>query len=276
MPDPIDQLESFDPGAPMTPLPPAEVRRLGDRHRHRRTAGVALAAAAAVVVVATGAAVLGGGREGAAPDPAPPVPSVTTTPEAPRTSEPPVEPADIPAGFPLAAAWPDEHEPGEEGLVGPGPDVEVLDGLEACGVALPAAPSTDRLAARWGNVEDHRSRLLLTFDDAEGAIDFQAQLLAPYRACPREETSDGFTTLSDVRRTAVGGESWAVVRSYEFEGSPSVGLEVLHVVRLGRALLVDTTSGEGMAATADGTLAGQTADAAEVVAAMCAFTEAGC
>ncbi|MCD4535769.1 hypothetical protein LRP67_16895 [Nocardioides sp. cx-169] len=35
MRDPIDELESFDPGAPRNPLPPAEVRRLGERHRRR-------------------------------------------------------------------------------------------------------------------------------------------------------------------------------------------------------------------------------------------------
>ncbi|WP_193613947.1 hypothetical protein [Nocardioides lijunqiniae] len=284
MPDPISELESFDPGGPVTPLPAAEVRRRGDRHRRRRTAGVALAAAAAVAVVATGGALLFGG-DPADVQPAEPRPSLTVdptcsssddgcagTPEAPDS-----DPADIPDDLPLASGWPTEHEPGDEhGLTGPGEDVPALEEAQACGTALPAADALDRLAAGWANPEDYRSRLLLTFQDAQAAIDYQGLFLEPYRACPREETPDGYTTLVDVRRTAVGGESWAVVRSFESEGSPAIGLEVLHVVRVGRSLLVDVTSSEGMADDADSTIAAQTADAAEVVAAMCAFTEAGC
>ena len=284
MPDPIHELESFDPGAPMNPLPPSEVRRRGDRQRRRRTAGVALAAAAAVAVVATGGAVLAGGDRSdvqpAGPSPSPTSiepPCAATDAGCPTSEAPETDAADIPDDLPLAAGWPTEHEPGGSyGLTGPGPGVTVLEGAAACGVGLPSARSLDRLAATWANPEDYRSRLLLTFEDAQGAIDYQGQFLEPYRGCAREETSDGFTTLVDVRRTAVGGESWAVVRSFEYEGSPSVGLEVLHVIRVGRALLVDVTCSEGMASAADSTIAAQTADTAEVVAAMCAFTEAGC
>jgi hypothetical protein len=458
MPDPIDELENFNPGAPMNPLPPSEVRRLGDRHRRRRTAGIALAAAAAVAVIATGSVVLAGGGEPQGVDPAPPNPS-ETTPAGPRipdsldvtvdmyendsgepatqtrgglgltvldfcgvtpftddgradsvsaatsgpeysdtrevvlypdeesaaraldavtdaavgcpreesgpdsatltrvdpwsagqdgilvvhtyenslgaeilhftrvgdallasstygeydpsntaggeadqarrlksvvdqlcvftdagcstVTEPPAsEPgasSDIAPDFPLAAGWPTEHEPGDgNGLTGPGPDIPALEGVQACGAELPAATSQDRLAAGWKNPEDYRTRVLLTFEDAPGAIDYQRQFLEPYRACPREETSDGYATLVDVRRTAVGGESWAVVRSFEFQGDPAIGLEVLHVVRVGRALLVDVTSSEAMATATDDVLTRQTADSAEVVSAMCAFTETGC
>ncbi len=471
MRDPIDALENFDPGGPMDPLPPAEVRRLGDRHRRRRTTGIALAAAAAVAVVATGGAVVGGDRDPRSVDPAGPAPSraptsaapsdVATSPlddidltvdmpenesgepvaqvrggvglsavsfceigqpfaddgrsdavsaaasgpeysetreivvypdvegaarvldaltdsamDCPRqesgpdsatlttvsdwsagedgvvvvrtyenslgaellhftrvghavlgsstygeyspdntepgvteqsrslaaivdqlcvfsddgcagsegpgttTTSVPVEPAPdatVPADFPLASGFPERSEPGPgNGLVGPGPDVEVLDVPAVCRRGLPAADAVDRLATRWSGPEDYRSRLLVTFADAEAAIEWQARFLNTYRLCPEEAGSDGYVSLNDVRRTAVGGESWAVVRTFELQGAPAVGLEVLHVVRVGLAVLVDTTSGEGSAAGAEEQLAGQTGSAAGVVAAMCAFTVAGC
>ncbi|MDP2775374.1 MAG: hypothetical protein Q8O61_17610 [Nocardioides sp.] len=287
MPDPIDELENFDPGAPMTPLPPSEVRRLGDRHRRRRTAGIALAAAAAVAVVATGSAVLAGG-EPRALDPAAPNPTVTTSPSGPLvpdspTTEPPfVDSDDIPEGFPLAAGWPDRHEPGEKGLIGPAPDLEVLDRFEVCGSPLPAPAPVDRLGASWADVEDYRYRLLLSFDDADAAIAYQAQFLDTYRACPRtEEDADGFVTVHDALRTQVGGESWAVVRTFEYLGAPAIGLEVVHVIRLGRALLIDTAATEGGGgpdpdADARGQITRQTDATTDVVSAMCTFTEAGC
>ena len=457
MRDPIDELENFDPGAPMTPLPPSEVRRLGDRQRRRRTAGVALAAAAAVAAVAGGGALLAGGEPRTAP-PTAPSPSVTPTatgPQIPSTIDVTVEmyendsgeavvqqhgglgltpldfcgvtpftddgradsvsaatsgpeysdtrevvlypdeeaaaraldqvtdaavgcpraesgpdtatltavthwrkgkdgiavvstyenslgaeilhftrigpallaastygehdpsntapavadqarrlgpvisqlcalydracgtaideapPAadsdDIPADFPLAAGWPTDHEPGaDNGLTGPGPDVPALEDVQVCGTDLPVAASLDRLAARWANPEDYRTRLLLTFEDAEGAIQYQGQFLDAYRACPHSEGSDGYTTVIDVRRTQVGGESWAVVRSFELQGAPAIGLEVLHVIRLGRSILVDVTSSEGIASSAPVAITNQTEAAADVVSAMCAFTEAGC
>ncbi|WP_341923780.1 hypothetical protein [Nocardioides psychrotolerans] len=199
----------------------------------------------------------------------------TASSEAP-SSEPPSSDV-IPAGFPLAAGFPTDSEPGpDNGLTGPGEDVEVPEGVDVCGSGLPTAPSIDRLAARWANPEDYRSRVLLAFEDAEAAIAYQGNFLQSYRSCPRDPGSDGYVSLNDVRRTAVGGESWAVVRTFEFQGSPAIGLEVLHVVRVGSAVLVDVTSGEGMAEGAEEQLASQTAAAAEVVAAMCAFTEAGC
>ena len=466
MPDPIDELENFNPGAPMNPLAPSEVRRLGERHRRRRTAGVALAAAAAVAIVATGGAVIAGGDDPKTIDPATPSPSVTT-PSGPLipdsldvtvemyendSGEPAVQthggvgltplelcgvtpfaadgrvdsvsaatsgpeysdarevvlypdeqtaatvlddltasardcprqesgpdsttlhevrpwaegesgvvvvrtyrtglgaeimhftrvgeallaastygeydprntadgeaeqarrltpvvsqlctllsapcdsgtgtgtgtgtsipnPRDIPGDFPLAAGWPDRHEPGAgSGLTGPAADVPALDGLEVCDAPLPGAEAFDRLGATWSNVEDYRARQLLTFEDADGAIDFQRQLVDAYRACPRNEDGEGNASVTAVQQTRVGGESWAFVRTYEYLDAPALGMEVVHVIRLGRALLIDTTSSEGGGgpdpdAEANAQIAEQTADSADVVSAMCTFTEAGC
>lgn len=469
MRDPVDALENFDPGGSMNPLPAAEVRRLGDRHRRRRTTGIALAAAAAVAVVLTGTAVIGSDRGERSVEPAGPTPSSVPTSSAPSqavaspldgiditvnmpendTGEPveqvrgdlglsavnfceigqpleqdgrtdsvsaaasgpeysdarelivypdvegaarvldaltdaatgcpreesgpgsttlhemtrsdvgddsavvsatyetdgsvglgaeilqlvrvgnallvtsgyseydpqaldpvraqyaadiapivaqmcifsdlgcavdaPPPPGDFPdittpapADFPLAAGWPTDSEPGPDyGLTGPGRDVQVVEGPSVCGTNGPGG-YFDRLAARWANPEDYRARLLLAFTDADAAIAYQGAFLKRYRDCPRDPGSDGYVSIHDVRRTQVGGESWAVVRTSELRGSPAIGLEVLHVIRVGSAVLIDITSGEGMEEGSEEQVASQTDAAAEVVAAMCAFTEAGC
>jgi len=76
MPDPIDKLSTFEPGVPMSPLPPSEVRRRGDRLRRRNTAVVVGGAVAAVVLAAVPVAVLAGNDGG---DPTPVGPATATT-----------------------------------------------------------------------------------------------------------------------------------------------------------------------------------------------------
>ena len=82
----------------------------------------------------------------------------------------------------------------------------------ACGRRPPHAAHDDRLLARWTNVEDFRARQLTTFPDADLAAASVAALTDLYRRCPVEDESDDYAQLTDVRRTAYGDESWAVVR----------------------------------------------------------------
>ncbi len=82
--------------------------------------------------------------------------------------------------------------------------------------------------------------------------------------------------MHKVNRTAVGGESWAVVTHYEFDGAPAVGLTVVHVIRLGRAVLIDMTSNEGSGPDGTAQIQEQTNATVDVVSAMCVFTESGC
>jgi hypothetical protein len=82
--DPIRDLESFGTGGiTMTPIPPSEVRRLGNRRRTRRRAAYTVVAAAAVVAAIVPVAVLGGRNDAAPPQPLPsvgPTSTPTTTP----------------------------------------------------------------------------------------------------------------------------------------------------------------------------------------------------
>lgn len=476
MPDPIDELENFDPGAPMTPLPAAEIRRRGDRARRRRTTSIALGAAAAVAIVASASTLIVGNRPDAAPPLSTPTSTPTPTPTPTGASEPgnpstripdeidltlnlpanesgeavrqvrgarglaevnfcessqplkgdgrvdsvstgasgpeyselrelilypelqgaeraldnltdaamdcpreesgpssvtlhevstpalgedatvvtatyetdsmlgpgaeiiqfvrvgkallatssyaeydpqdldPVradaalavapiieqmcvfstdgcadgdEPATpeagtvIPQDFPLATGWPQRSEPGEEyGTTGPDSSIGIGD-YSPCDAAPPAAEARDVLGADWRNPEDFRHRALVSFPDAERAIAYQVAFLSVFRDCPEEVGPDGFTYLTDVRRTAVGGESWAIARTVTYQGSPAVGLDVIHVIRVGSALLFDSTSNEGGAgsdrdAQVDAQVEEQIAGSAEAVTSMCLFTDAGC
>ena len=191
---------------------------------------------------------------------------------------------DIPDGFPLAAGWPDDAvaEPGRgHGLTGPTKKLQPMR-FTACGDRMVLGGGTDRLGARWRNVEDYRARQLTTYATAEDAATAVDDLVALHRACPTEEgADDGYTTIVDVIRQEVGEESWAIVHRFEFQDAPAVGLGVHLVVRLGRSMLVDEAwneSGAGPDPDADvrSQVREQLATTSEVVAAMCPFTIDGC
>jgi hypothetical protein len=185
---------------------------------------------------------------------------------------------DIPDDFPLAAGWPGDAvaEPGpQHGLRGPNRSLEPL-AWEMCDTSFTATGTRDRLRADWNNVEDYRGRELLTFNDADAAVAFTGSLVSFWRTCPEEEQEGGYVSLTEIRPTGVGGESWALLRWSEYDGAPAVGLTVVHVTRLGRALLIDQSSNEGSRTYADDQVEAQVAGSAPVVSAMCRFTEAGC
>lgn len=189
---------------------------------------------------------------------------------------------DIATEFPLTAGYPADRDAEGPGYGRAGPTRALpLGHFELCGRRSHLPRATDELGASWTDVEDFRDRHLLTFPDAIAASDWIGRLRAFWTACPREQTGDGFVGLQTLRRTAVGGESWALVRHFEYQGAPGVGLVVIQVVRLGRAVLVDQVSNEGGAgpepeAEVTGVLAGMTKASRRVVAAMCVYTEAGC
>jgi hypothetical protein len=189
----------------------------------------------------------------------------------------PVGTNEIPEGFPLADGLPNGGaEPGQPGLQGPNRTLKPLS-FSACGSSLDEPPHVDQLRASWTNVEDYRDRQLTTFEDAAQAVAYVQRVTDFYRSCPEEDGDQaGSTIVHEVSRTAVGGESWAVVTSYEVDGAPAVGLSVVHVIRLGQAVLIDTTSNEGSGPDSKAQIQDQARATVDVVSAMCVFTKSGC
>jgi hypothetical protein len=66
-----------------------------------------------------------------------------------------------------------------------------------------------------------------------------------YEACPEEDRGGGAVSLREVRATEAGTESLAVAHHSARNGSPTVGMEVLHFVRVEPAVLIDTAYNEG-------------------------------
>jgi hypothetical protein len=284
MSDPINDLENFNSeGLPVNPLAPSEVRRLGDRMRRRRNVTAAVAGVAAVAVIAAPIALFAGRDNSSAPAPDPTT-STTGSPDVtPPPSEPEPEPInvlvkEIPQGFPLAAGWPVDSmaESEDDGLSGPNRTLDSLLLVTSCGDVYDQPEYVDRLRAQWTNPEDYRGRQLTTYPDANAAVADVDAIANFFRRCAESEGDDGYRRVTRVLPTDVGGQSWAVVTHYEFHDAPAIGLTIIHVARLGRSVLIETSSNEGSLADSESQLEFMTSNAAKPLSRMCVFTEAGC
>lgn len=279
---------------PLTPpLPAEEVRRRGDRLRRRRTALAAAGATLGAVVVVGGGLALGGGLPSASgPAPAPPAsrapdPAPRPTGDAGPTGDATAAPAPdgewrttIPAGFPLAE---DLEKPTstEEELAGPGRDVRVFDlPFEACDRSVDLGAPEDSLAVRHTAPEWYDGRVLQVYADDAAARQVLLELVRLYEFCEEDVFPGPPDTVVDatIRPVPHGEEGYLVTRTYSVDGMRVPGLELLHVVRVGNALLVANLSNEGGAD--DASVARQLGERdpviGDVATAMCVFAEGGC
>lgn len=190
----------------------------------------------------------------------------------------PADPGTDLASFPLALDWPDpsDVEAGSPGLQGPALGAD-QNSYQACGETWESPQVEGILHATYGNTVDLRSRELLTFADAREAVAFMARVRDLYTACPTEPGAEpGSTRRHEVRDTELGGESFAVADSTTVGRAEVPGLAVSAYIRLGRAVLVDTTSDEAVRSDAPAVIEAMSLATANVVAEMCVFTEAGC
>jgi hypothetical protein len=282
MPDPFESLKHLDEGVAGPALPSSEVRRRGDRMRRRRTALRVAAAACAVAVVTTGGIALGGNLTGSTP--APPPPSTQDADPTPEPSEDPTPEGgwrtEIPRGFPLAEGFPEDRF-AEDELEGPVPDESAYGGVRACDKDLfPTLEWKDALSTSFSQPEDFRGRILTTYADAAEARGVAAALAGGFRDCPRQ--SYGGTpesvTLTDVVELGTGDEGWAVISTYEVGGAPAIGLQLLHVVRVGNAVLISSVANEGgyTQRDVDRQLDEQAPLVQGLVSQMCVFSAQGC
>jgi hypothetical protein len=203
--------------------------------------------------------------------------SSSATGSSTATAEPPAPTGtkrEIADDFPLDEGFPTQSERGEKGYLGPNRTIEPL-AIEACGSPLPDPAHQDRLLARYESAEDYRTRQLTTYVDAEAAVAASRAFVEAFGDCPTEPHSDGYVSERNVQELSLGGESWALLdRSTMGGGATPFGATVL-VVRVGRAVVIEEQTGhagypgpEGVAELGDRLSA--------PIAAMCAFTAAGC
>jgi hypothetical protein len=169
------------------------------------------------------------------------------------TADPASDPVPIPAGFPLLSGYPSDAtaEPGPDyGRFGPSRTMKPLV-VEACGTRVRPPAGADRLRAAWRNPEDYRERQLLLFRGPAAAQRYADHVLDAYADCPREGRRDS-RSHHRVRESDLGDSSGVATTTYTYDGTAMPGLEVAHVVRVGSAVLVSTTSSEGMRGDAAG------------------------
>ena len=288
MPDLFEPLRGSDDHLVRPPLPADEVRRRGDRDRRRRTLAAAAGSALAVVlVVGGGLALTGGLGSQAGPPPLPPatqLPSETAEPTADPTPEPAPDGAawrtTVPAGFPLAADL-DEPRSTDEELAGPGRDVRVFDvPFEACRRSSDLGAPVDTLAVRHTAPEWYDGRVLQVYGDAAAARQVLFELVRLYEFCDEDVFPGPPDTVAaaTIRPVPHGEEGYVVTRTFSVDGGRTPGLELLHAVRVGNALLVSSLSNEG--GMTDAAVARQLGERdpviADVATAMCVFAAEGC
>jgi hypothetical protein len=234
--DPLQQLATLGTGGPVTPLPPAEVRRLGDRRRARRTAVAAVGGVVAVLAVVVPAGLYaardGGGR------PLPP-----STSETARATS-------IPDDFPLDhgfATLKGQVEGPVRGDLGITP-------VDLCGETGWQPRPADRLGTWLSSDAASQWRELVLFDNARVAADAVGRFREQLSGCGTETFTDRDGTSSDVRidaRTSpVAGDTVAWHRSGKDGISDSTT-----IVRVGDAVLLvsaaDATPGDNASTDPD-------------------------
>lgn len=118
------------------------------------------------------------------------------------------------------------------------------------------------------------------YGDSGAARAVLEELVGLYDNCPKDrfEGPPDTVVVSTVRPVPLGEEGYLVTRTFSTDGMRVPGFELLHVVRVGNALLVSNLSNEGGAT--DASVARQLGQrepvVADVAAAMCIFSESGC
>lgn len=198
-------------------------------------------------------------------------PSPTATP----SSDPGPAVKEIADDFPLADGFPERSERGEKGYTGPNRTIDPI-AYDVCGEPLPNPAFRDRLLAGYESAEDYRTRQLTTYADADAAVAASRAIIQAFEDCRTEgPDSEGYTSEREVQKLTLGGESWAVLDRATFDGGQTPFGGTLIVVRVGRAVLIEDHGGHAGYPTPDG-IQELSQRLATPIAAMCAFTVAGC
>jgi len=270
MHDPIAELERYAT-SPLarSPLPAAEVRRLGTRRRRRRNAAGALGAFVAVAAIGTPAFVHASGTLHGEP---------SLAADGPTTARPVVWRTSIPHGFPLTDGLPTRNErTGTPVRTVPGFDSESVG---PCGATpwSPTAPTEalEGIRAVYSGTEGGSARTLALYPDdqratrALAAIEQSARTCEPGTADPR--------IAAEVLPSALGQASLTWINRWSDADGPTGEGSLHEVVQVGNALLLTSTTLMG---AGDPAVVGRAVDTEEqhtaaVVGAMCVFAGGAC
>ena len=240
MSDPIRDLENFSTGGtPMTPLPAAEVRRRGDRLRRRNTTLLSVAGAVAVAAIVAAPLALTGGNDKAGPDTG----FATRSPSATSSTEDGgAWLASIPADFPLEESYPADNEDGAPVTV---EQVDAPELFTLCDEYVSLGDDVlDGATVSFSAPEDDRNRWLAVYPDAASADRTLGGIRSRVMDCLTEEVKGTETVLTPFSPD-LGERSFGWTSRYRTDGLFDVGLGVYHAVRVGNAVLLDTSYGEG-------------------------------
>ncbi len=163
-------------------------------------------------------------------------------------SRPPLSPtdgSDIPADFPIDADLPDMTGDGGK-ITGPGARENGLGTVTLCGNDIWPHTPNDRLSVTSTGPEYRQSREVVTFPDAQAAVNVMTGLRQDVRACPSEPEATGATgsptnRLHRIHQADTGYESLTFSTTLE---DGSIGGEIYQFVRVGNGVLAMYRSGE--------------------------------
>ena len=168
-------------------------------------------------------------------------------PEPPSASSPP--PSDALTDFPLDLGL--EETNGTDGSpveVAGRPGVGVL---EMCGATAwdPHAGTADVLGVEQSDVEHYRGRTLVTYPSDSAAADVLDSAAAALEACPEDasQAESGGVDVNERFDVELGDQSLVWTQRYRPPGRDtfSLGVETIHMVRVGNAVYVAYEASEG-------------------------------
>lgn len=196
-----------------------------------------------------------------------PVPSPTTSPTESATSQPGLEV--IPEDFPLALGM--QEDGGDFDRSDPSRDTDRVGEVAICGrVVWPlegAAGGTDRLVTHVEGPEYYDGRELIAYADSEVALNAMAPIRRAAQDC-RDIDERVWTPLE----ADTGYDSVTMGLTY----TEGLGSSVFQFTRVGSAILLVTTYGEGSLESLPRQAREVTGITEQIAPAMCAFSETGC
>ena len=181
---------------------------------------------------------------------------------------------DIPDGFALETGLATDAD---TEVTGPDPDIDGVSFADLCQTqAWPGAGTTDRLAVRLTGIEYAVTRELVTYEDADAAASVVAALSDSFAACPESPSADGETANDRLFQSLEADTGYESSLTFGFAYRQGVGGTLFQVVRVGRAVLATSASGDFFLSSLDSGVAGLTDDNRQVADLMCEFSAAGC